>query len=113
MKALGNEGESIAVEYLKKRGYKILHRNYMTPVGEADIVAEDGDTVVFVEVKTRKDDSFGRPFEAVNHRKQEKLKKVSLYFLKQKKQELSVRFDVISIILADGRPEIEHIEGAF
>ncbi|MBF0328492.1 MAG: YraN family protein [Nitrospirae bacterium] len=101
------------MEHLKKRGYKILHRNYTTPVGEADIVAMDGETFVFVEVKTRKTDSFGMPFEAVNYKKQAKLRKVSLYFSKQKKQELPVRFDVISILLAKGKPEIEHIEGAF
>ncbi|TAN45375.1 MAG: YraN family protein [Nitrospirae bacterium] len=113
MKSLGNEGEAIAVEHLKKLGYTIIDRNYTTPAGEADIVAMDRETVVFVEVKTRKSEAFGRPFEAVNHKKQEKLKKVALYFLKQKKQELPVRFDVISIIIADGRPDIEHLEGAF
>ena len=69
-KILGRKGEDAACRYLKKHGYKILKRNYVTPFGEADIVARKGDTYCFVEVKTRESDAFGLPTEAVNREKQ-------------------------------------------
>ncbi|MEW6740542.1 MAG: YraN family protein [Nitrospirota bacterium] len=113
MKSLGVSGEDIAVEYLKKNGYAILKRNYKTPLGEADIIARDKDMIIFVEVKARSSDAFGQPFEAVNHRKQEKLKKIALYYLKHNKIELPVRFDIVSIISRDGNAEVNHIPEAF
>lgn len=113
MKSFGSKGEDTAVNYLKKKGYKILYRNYITPLGEADIIAKDKDTIVFVEVKTRSSDAFGQPFEAVNHRKQEKLKKIALYYLKHNKIELPVRFDIVSVISRDEKTEINHLIGAF
>ena len=75
MKALGSKGEDLAIQFLKKKGYRIIDRNYKTSVGEIDIIARDGNTIVFVEVKTRTDDSFGYPFEAVNKKKRQKLQK--------------------------------------
>lgn len=111
--SLGAEGEELAVGYLQKRGYAVLHRNYRTPVGEADIIVRDRETVVFVEVKARSTPAFGQPFEAVDFRKQEKLRKVALYYLKQKGVESPVRFDVISVLFRAGRGEITHIEEAF
>jgi putative endonuclease len=113
MKSLGAEGEDIAVAYLKNKDYHILRRNYKTPYGEADIVAKDKDTVVFVEVKTRTDKSFGLPFESVNFRKQEKLKRIALFYLKNSKSQVNLRFDVISIMTEDGRYKIDHIKEAF
>ncbi len=113
MKSFGHKGEDIAVDFLKQKGYKILRRNYTTPLGEADIVARDNNTIVFVEVKARSSDAFGQPFEAVNHRKQEKLKKIALYYLKNNKIELPVRFDIVSIISRDGKVEVNHIPEAF
>jgi len=114
MRLLGVKGEDLAVKFLKKKGYKILSRNYKTPLGEIDIVAEDGETLVFVEVKTRADNSFGQPFEAVNYRKREKLKKVALYYLKNCcKKDLPSRFDVLSIQAGGHKSAIEHITDAF
>lgn len=113
MKTLGSTGEDIAANYLKKKGYKILHRNYKTPLGEADIIVKDKDTIVFVEVKARSSDAFGQPFEAVDYRKQEKLKKIALYYLKHNKIESPVRFDVVSIISRDKNAEVNHIAEAF
>ena len=113
MKSFGHKGEDIAVDFLKQKGYRILKRNYTTPLGEADIVAKDNNTIVFVEVKARSSDAFGQPFEAVNHRKQEKLKKIALYYLKNNKIELPVRFDIVSIISRDGKAEVNHIPEAF
>jgi putative endonuclease len=109
----GRKGEDIAVEYLKGKGYKILHRNYRTPVGEADIVVSDNDILVFVEVKTRTGTSFGEPFEAVDFRKQGKIRKIALYYLKMHKFEKQVRFDVVSIVSRNGNPDIKHIIEAF
>ncbi|HMK55450.1 MAG TPA: YraN family protein [Dissulfurispiraceae bacterium] len=112
MKALGPEGEEAAVKYLKARGFKILHRNYKTPLGEADIVALDKDTTVFVEVKARSSSRFGEPFEAVDSRKQERLRRIALFYQKRAGAESAIRFDVISI--KDGSERtIDHIEGAF
>lgn len=69
MKVLGIEGENAAAKFLEKKGYRIISRNYKTHIGEIDIIAQDGNTIVFVEVKTRGNESFGKPFEAVNKRK--------------------------------------------
>ncbi len=113
MKPLGSIGEDIAANYLKKKGYKILHRNYKTPLGEADIIVKDKDTIVFVEVKARSSGAFGQPFEAVDYRKQEKLKKIALYYLKHNRIESPVRFDVVSIISRDKNAEVNHIAEAF
>lgn len=113
MKQIGNEGEALAVEHLKEKGYKIIEKNYKTPIGEIDIIAEDKNTIVFVEVKTRSSDFFGCPFEAVGSKKQQKLKNLALFYLKQKGRESAVRFDVLSIYFRDGKKEIEHIKDAF
>lgn len=113
MRSFGAEGEELAVRHLKGKGYKILCRNYRTPLGEADIIARDGDFVVFVEVKARSTVAFGQPFEAVDFRKQEKLKRIALYYLKQSNRETPVRFDVVSILLKNGKSEVMHIKEAF
>lgn len=113
MKSIGSKGEEIAADYLKKRGYSILYRNYKTPYGEADIIIKDNDTVVFVEVKTRSNISFGQPFEAVNFKKQERLKRIALFYMKNIHRQIKIRFDVISISSEDGRDKVEHIKEAF
>jgi len=114
MKPLGSKGEDLAVRFLQKKGYRIIVRNYKTPVGEIDIIARDGDTIVFIEVKTRTDISFGYPFEAVNKRKRQKLKNLALLYLKRQGKESPVRFDVLSIFCMDnGKKDIEHIKDAF
>jgi putative endonuclease len=110
---LGNKGEDWAAKFLKEKGYKILDRNLTTPFGEVDIIARDGNTIVFIEVKTRSSDIFGQPFEAVNYRKQERLKKIALFYLKGIKKDLPIRFDVVSIIYRNGKAEISHIINAF
>jgi len=112
-KRLGKKGEDIAAAYLKGKGYKILHRNYRTPLGEADMIISDNDILAFVEVKARTGNSFGEPFEAVDFRKQEKIRKIALYYLKQHRVEYQVRFDVVSIVSKNGTEEINHIIEAF
>ncbi len=113
MKLIGAKGEDIAVNYLKNEGYNILHRNYKTPYGEADIIAKDGDSVVFIEVKTRTNNLFGQPFESVGFRKQERLKRIALFYLKNTKSQIKLRFDVVSIVTEAGSYRINHIREAF
>lgn len=109
---LGNKGENLAVKYLKGKGFKILQRNFRTPLGEIDIIAEDREALVFIEVKTRSGDSFGLPFEAVDSKKRERMRRIALLYLKNLDKERPVRFDVISIEVKD-RNSINHIMGAF
>lgn len=109
-KVLGRKGEKLTEKYLKKRGYRILKRNYRTPFGEADIIATDGDTVAFVEVKTRTSDSYGRPSEAVTQQKRDRYFKIAKFFWVQSGEEPNARFDVAEV-WADGR--LEYIENAF
>ncbi|MBO6264252.1 MAG: YraN family protein [Clostridia bacterium] len=80
-KLLGLKGEIKAARYLKKHGYKSIKRNYVTPVGEADIIAEKGGDVVFIEVKTRSGKAYGEPKDAVGYKKQEKYRKIAAYYM--------------------------------
>jgi len=104
----GKSGEKKAASFLKKKGFKILEMNYRCRFGEIDIVAKDGDTVVFVEVKTRSTAQFGMGYESVNSRKQEKLTASAQHYIAEK-GESPARFDVVSI---DGQ-ELTHIINAF
>ena len=87
MKDLGTKGENLAVRFLIEKGYSVVQRNHRTPFGEIDIIAQDGDTIVFIEVKTRRDTFFGYPFEAVTKRKINKLKNSALFYLKKQRRE--------------------------
>jgi putative endonuclease len=77
----------MAVRYLKDLGFKILHRNYKTPLGEADIVARDNEATVFVEFKARSSSRFGEPFEAVDMRTQERLRRIAFWYQKKEGKE--------------------------
>lgn len=109
-KLLGRAGEIKAAEFLKKKGYEITDKNFKTRIGEIDVIAKDGEYVVFVEVKTRTDDSYGTPSEAVDNKKQEKYRLVAAEYLQKKRlSDAACRFDVIEI--ENGK--INHIENAF
>lgn len=111
---LGQEGESIAVGFLKKNGYTILEQNYHNKLGEIDIVAKDRDTLVFVEVKTRRSDQYGHPKWAVTPRKQRKISMVALYYLKENRQRnRKARFDVVTVLDRQKPPVVEIIKNAF
>ncbi len=113
-KKVGDEGESFAEKYLRKRGYKILERNYRTPIGEIDIVAKDGEYTVFIEVKTRQSLQYGAPIDAVDRRKRERIRRLALLYLKHKKIDDSpVRFDVVGLTVRNGNYEVELIKDAF
>ena len=109
-KVLGKKGEKLVAEYLKKQGFKILKKNYRTPFGEADIIAEDGDEIAFVEVKTRSNDKYGSPAEAVVKRKCQTYLKIAQFYWLQTGEEPNARFDVAEVY-ADGR--IEYLKNAF
>ena len=115
-KLLGDKGERAAVRFLTKKGMRIVARQYRNQFGEIDIIALDGTCIVFVEVKTRQSANSGQPFEAVDNRKQRKLTKLALVWLKKNKRlSQSARFDVISIIWPEGKqePHIDHFINAF
>ena len=115
-KTLGNYGESLAREYLKERGYRILDENFRNKLGEIDLIAQDGKTICFVEVKTRLSLEQGQPFEAVNPWKIRKLSQMATIYLKYRFHSLEIlsRFDVISIIQGkENTYKIEHIKNAF
>jgi putative endonuclease len=99
----GASGEDAAEKHLKTLGYKILERNYRTKMGELDIVASDGDTIVFVEVKSRRDTRFGAPELAVDARKQRQLTKAAwIYLTRTRSYKSPCRFDVVSIFSMPG-----------
>ena len=98
----GKKSEEIAAQFLLSRGHRILERNYRTPRGELDLIALDGDVLVFVEVKARRGVSFGEPQWAVNQRKRQHLIKASLFYLTRKRiQNRCCRFDLV--VIQEGR----------
>ncbi len=113
-KNLGKEGERIAVEYLRKKGYRVIEENYRTRRGEIDIICEQRGSVIFVEVKTRKSMSFGRPEEAVDSRKRKKMAEIALDYLTEKhlNGRVDCRFDVVAITEKSPRI-VNHIVDAF
>ncbi len=117
-KALGKKGEKIAEKFLKRRGYKIVERNYRCRFGEVDLIAVDGECLVFVEVKTRRDGGSIPPQLAVDRRKQSRLAHLAAYFLSHNpslKTQPQCRFDVVAVITdARGKkPSIELFQNAF
>ena len=109
-RVVGRYGEEIATQYLNKLKYKIIDRNFSCHFGERDIVAWDGHSVVFIEVKARKDGKFGMPREAVNWRKQQTIVKCANYWLYKNKQTgVPARFDVVEIM----GDTVNHIIDAF
>ncbi|OQB13383.1 MAG: hypothetical protein BWY15_01847 [Firmicutes bacterium ADurb.Bin193] len=115
-KTIGRYGEDAAVRYLKRRGYRIIERNYTVQGGEIDIIAQKGVNTVFVEVKTRSGDGYGSPAEAVTYIKKQRMKKAATVFL-QKEGDCFVRFDVVEVYGSfDGKKfkkeHINHIENA-
>jgi putative endonuclease len=110
---LGDRGERVAARYLRKQGMRVLLRGFRTPDGEIDLIARDGDTLVFVEVKARRQ---GVPAEAVTPEKQRRITLAALRFLRAHRLlEQRCRFDVVAIVWPDDRrePRIEHIRNAF
>lgn len=116
-RSLGARGERAAARFLRRRGYRIVARGFrLRDRGEIDLVAVDGRTVVFVEVKTRRGDATGNPAEAVDARKQRRLTRLAGAFLRRHGlRDYPARFDVVAITWPDDRrrPAIEHFPNAF
>lgn len=113
----GKKGEDLAVAHLQQQQYEILHRNWTYGRKEIDIVARQGDTLVFVEVKTRSSQFFGMPEDAVNPRKTDFLQQAASQYMNQNSlQPNAIRFDIIAVTIdatAAGLQEIVHLEDAF
>lgn len=112
--SFGLHGEDLACEELERRGYAILTRRYRTQHGEIDIVAQDGDYLVFVEVKARQDVGFGDPEEAITLQKQQRLVWMATdYLARHAHGEVACRFDVVGITTHTDPPSVVVIEDAF
>jgi putative endonuclease len=113
---LGARGENLACRFLKKNGYKILYRNFKGRTGgEIDVVCRDRDTLVFVEVKTRTREDFGRPLDAVDRDKRKRISRGGLAWLRLLGDpDILFRFDVVEVIIAEGaEPRLEILRNAF
>jgi len=110
----GKKGEELAAAYLAKAGYRIIERNYRCLFGEIDIVAEEGETLVFVEVKSRRSAAYGDPQLAVGPQKQKKMSRISLHYLSEHHlRHRPARFDVVAVKLLPSGYRIELIRNAF
>jgi putative endonuclease len=110
----GKRGEELAAAYLTKAGYRIVERNYRCRFGEIDIVAEEGETLVFIEVKSRRSVAYGEPQLAVSHQKQKKISRIAMHYLQERQfHHRFARFDVVAVKLLPSGNRIEIIPNAF
>lgn len=109
----GSDGETAAANYLKKKRYEIIGRNYSCRFGEIDIIAKKGEEIVFVEVKTRRNEDFAMAREFVTYSKQQRIIKTAMLWLQQNDTDLQIRFDVIEVVGEGRQRQIRHIENAF
>jgi len=114
-KQLGSQGESFVCVHLRKMGYEIIQTNYASRYGEVDIIAQEGDEICFIEVKTRSGASYGDPLEAITAAKRHKLIRMAQWYLAQKNLEnVNARFDVAGVFSNSfGEPTLEIIKNAF
>jgi len=115
-KQVGDKGEKLAEDFLKRKGFNIIQRNYRCKLGEIDIIAEQDDVIVFVEVRTKRTESFGIPQSSITSGKISRITKTALSYIQEKELfDRSCRFDVIAITFPQKskEPNIEHIENAF
>ena len=109
----GVSGEALAEDHLRGLGYEIVARDVRTPLGQLDLVALDGKTLVFVEVKTRAGHGFGLPQEAVDAKKIRKLRQLALYYLKMRPHRGLFRFDVVGLTVNQGKlARVDHVKNA-
>lgn len=108
-KETGNKGEELATDYLLKKGYRVIECNFRTRFGEIDIICYDKETLVFVEVKTKRGHDFGEPEEMVNKRKLSQVKRMGEVYLQDKKLDVACRVDVVAIVM-ENSGSIERIE---
>jgi putative endonuclease len=113
--AVGRFGEDVAAQFLHDAGLTILARNWRCREGEIDIVARDGEVLVFVEVKTRSSARFGDPAEAVDAVKAARVRRLAVRWLAEQDERYwpQLRFDVVAVLRGGGRPTVRHLEAAF
>lgn len=111
---IGKAGEQLAARFLTEKGYTILERNWRFSKAEVDLIAKDGENLVFVEVKTRSTDYFGKPEEFVSPQKERLLAEAASVYMEQIGHQWAIRFDLISVIYRHEQDfTIEHLEDAF
>jgi putative endonuclease len=109
----GNEGEQVAADFLTKKGYEIVERNFRYRRSEIDLIVKKDNFLVFVEVKMRSSAAFGFPEESVNEKKVSKVLEGAEYYLFAKNWQGNVRYDIIAISMRGDQAQIEHLEDAF
>jgi putative endonuclease len=113
-RTLGGWGERLAATHLTSAGMVLLDRNWRTAAGEIDLIARDGDSLVFIEVKTRRGTAFGNPAEAVGDAKTRRLRALATQWLAASGlRSRSIRFDVVTVLLGPGGPAVTHLRDAF
>ncbi|GGK83554.1 YraN family protein [Rufibacter glacialis] len=110
---LGKRGEQAAEAYLTGLGYRVLEKNYRYKRAEVDLIAVKGKVLALVEVKTRSTHQYGFPEEAVSAKKEEMLQLAAEHYIEQHQWPHEVRFDIVSVLWTQGKPDILHIEDAF
>ncbi len=109
----GTEGEDLAANFLKEKGYAILERNYRHKKSEIDLIVSRDKWLVFVEVKLRSSTAFGYPEEFVDYQKKKMIFQGALHYMYEKNWQGNVRYDIVAINMVYGKPEIHHLEDAF
>ena len=111
--AQGTAAEDLALHYLEARGLVLVTRNFRCRTGELDLIMRDGEQLVFVEVRSRRNSRYGTPAESVTRTKQQRLLRAAAFYLQRQHLDLPCRFDVVAILQPDGEPRIEWIRDAF
>ncbi len=109
----GRLGENLAAEQLTARGYRVVARNYRHSHAEIDLIAWDGDILVFIEVKTRKNSDFGHPSGFLSAAQQKRISHAASHYMEEIDYDWEIRFDVIAVILEGPEPTVEHVEDAW
>ena len=110
----GNRGEDLAADFLQREGYEIITRNYICPIGEIDLIAREGNCLVFVEVRSKTSRRFGTPAESITSAKEKRLRKLANYYLvREVGKEVPCRFDLVSIEKEGSEYSLNHIKGMF
>jgi putative endonuclease len=112
-KERGGEAESIALEYLKQQGLRLIARNYHCPNGEIDLIMEQSDMLVFVEVRFRKTSTFGSALESIDARKKSRIIRCAAHYLSTQKISKPARFDVVALSAENRRLDIDWVPDAF
>lgn len=111
--ARGKSSEDLVCDYLKAQGLELLVRNFQCRMGELDLIMRDGDYLVFVEVRSRKNSRYGSPAETVTRYKQKRLIRAANFYLQRQKRDWPCRFDVVAVIPSQSAPQVDWIKNAF